>query len=508
MIVLAHACAGADALPHADPADGSVTTPDGGDDIDSGGEGGVDQQPDASPTADGGPTDGAADGEACSLLGSGLLSFRWSARPGDDEVAAVASTRGGQVYALHIDDNQEAHVSRLEDDGTIQWKKSFLGQRDFDAGSGYVMPAGVASDSLGRVVIVGTFQRTVSFAGELRSAAPAGNRTPQAIFAMRLNEDGTTSYLETFDGVDLSAVGVAIDTSNRVWIAGNVSGSVNLGGSDLTSQAEDGFLLQLGEDGTHLFSRMLGSPARDRIAGITIGPQDGPVIAGAMRGPSDLAMEDAGAKRGMYVASFDESGALAWSNFPQPLDREWDKVNALAASPDQVVVLGQYQSDDSPVDWGGGTLPAAETGPPVTFVVQLGSAGQVLHARTFGRDPAVTVTHDPSVVLRAAAIDGAGNVAVVGSLYRGADFGLGVIPKTLSARGEYFPLFLRFDGDLNTISSRAIGGCEFAGGHMLTASLDGAGDLIVGGSIAGEVDLSRAFGGSGAPSAVLFSIAP
>jgi hypothetical protein len=213
MIVLAHACAGADALPHADPADGSVTTPDGGDDIDSGGEGGVDQQPDASPTADGGPTDGAADGEACSLLGSGLLSFRWSARPGDDEVAAVASTRGGQVYALHIDDNQEAHVSRLEDDGTIQWKKSFLGQRDFDAGSGYVMPAGVASDSLGRVVIVGTFQRTVSFAGELRSAAPAGNRTPQAIFAMRLNEDGTTSYLETFDGVDLSAVGVAIDTS-------------------------------------------------------------------------------------------------------------------------------------------------------------------------------------------------------------------------------------------------------------------------------------------------------
>jgi hypothetical protein len=254
---------------------------------------------------------GPIDAGRCSLLGSGPIVINWGARPGDDAVTDVATAPGGQVYALHIDDNQEAHLTRLDASGRIEWKKSFFGQ-DVDSGRGYVNPQGLAADSLGRAVVVGTFQRTVSFAGELRSAAFAGTRTPQAIFVMRFNEDGTTSYLKTFDGVDLQAIGVAIDSSHRAWITGNVIGTVNLGGLDLTSRGDDGFLLQLDADGSHLFSRTVGSSGRDGVVSIAIGPQGGPVIAGFMRGPSDLLAADAGARSGIYVASFDSSGALAW----------------------------------------------------------------------------------------------------------------------------------------------------------------------------------------------------
>src|SRR5688572_23416966 len=161
----------------------------------------------------GGSIGGGSDAGRCSPLGNGPLTFSWSARPGDDYVAAVATTPNGQVYALHIDDDQEAHVSRLAADGAIQWKRSFVGVQSADAGTGYVNPADLATDALGRVVVVGSFERTASFAGELRTAAYAGNRTPAALFAIRFNEDGSTSYLKTIDGVDLSAVGVAIDSS-------------------------------------------------------------------------------------------------------------------------------------------------------------------------------------------------------------------------------------------------------------------------------------------------------
>ncbi len=460
----------------------------------------------------GGSSGGGADAGRCSTLGDGPLTFNWSARPGDDYVAAVATTRGGQVYALHIDDNQEAHVTRLAADGAIQWKRSLFGMQPADAGPGSVSPAGLATDALGRVVVVGSFERTASFAGELRTAAYAGNRTPAALFAMRLNEDGSTSYLKTIDGVDLSAVGVAIDSSHRVWIAGNVTvpefnanRTVNLGGSDLTARWDDGFLLELDADGSHLFSRTVGSRMRDHIVGIAIGPQGGPVIAGLMREASDLRMNDAGTGSGMYVASFDSSGALAWSNFPE--SRSYDggfpfghRITAIAASPTQVVVVGHY---GTALNFGAGTLPSTENGTPSPFVVRLGASGQELEAKSFGPDPSDST--DPAADFAGVAINATGNVVIAGSLRRSTDFGLGLVPKSASAD---HPLFLRFDSDLNIVTSRAIGGCEFAGGSMTSAALDAAGNFIAGGSLGGNADPSRDFGGPEPRESVVFSIAP
>jgi hypothetical protein len=454
---------------------------------------------------------GGADAGRCSLLGEGALTFNFSARPGDDYVMAVAAAPDGHVYALHIDDNREAHVSRLEGNGAVQWNKGLFGQ-DSDAGSGYVNPAGLAADALGRVVVVGSFERTASFAGEVRSAAFAGNRTASALFALRLNADGTISYLKTIDGVDLSAAGVAIDGGNRAWIAGNVTvptffdpRTINLGGSDLTARGDDGFLLELEEDGSHRFSRTVGSPrARDHIVGIAIGPQGGPVIAGLMRGPSDLLGNDAGAESGIYVASFDAAGTLAWANFPQPRHYDSDKLTAIAATPSAVVVLGQYATSESPLDFGNGPLPPAEQGPPVSFVVRLGASGQELRARTFGRDPGIFQT-DPYVSLTSAAIDAAGNVVVAANLDSTVDLGLGPIPNTSQSD---FPLFLRFDASLNTVMSRAIGGCEFPGGYLRSSAVDPAGNFIVGGSLAGSADPSVGFGGTEPTGSVVFSIRP
>jgi len=504
-----NACSESDASggPHdgGTPPDGSIAGSGGR--AGTGGGGGS-----GAAAGSGGSSGGSSDAGRCSPLGNGPLTFNWSARPGDDYVAAVATTPNGQVYALHIDDNQEAHVTRLAADGVIQWKRSFFGIQPSDAGPGSVSPAGLATDALGRVVVVGSFERTASFAGELRTAAYAGNRTPAALFAIRLDEDGSTSYLKTIDGVDLSAVGVAIDSSHRAWIAGtvrvpefNANRTVNLGGPDLTARWDDGFLLELDADGSHRFSRTVGSPMRDHIVGIAIGPQGGPVIAGLMREASDLVMSDAGTRYGMYVASFDSSGALAWSNFPE--SRSYDggfpfghRITAIAASPTHVVVVGHY---GTALNFGAGTLPSTENGTPSPFVVRLGASGQELQARTFGRDPSGST--DPAADFAAAAIDATGKVVVAGSLRRSTDFGLGLISKNTSAD---HPLFLRFDSDLNIVTSRAIGGCEFAGGSMTSAALDAAGNFIAGGSLGGNADLSRDFGGPEPRESVVLSIAP
>jgi hypothetical protein len=448
------------------------------------------------------PVDGSVpvDAGRCGLLGAGPMTFRWSRRPGEDRVPSVTTTASGQVYALDIYNSSVVRVHKFEASGAPIWTRNLLGDNPTDGGpAGSVLPKAVATDSLGRVVVAGTFKRGVSLAGEARYAGAA-------MFVLRLDANGAVSYLKTFTGAPSVVEGVAIDGSDRVWVTGTFDGTFNLGGGALTSAGDDGFLLQLDANGDHLFSRRFGSQGNDDVDGMAIGPQGGPVVVGKVSSRSDLQLDDGYDRTGIYVASFDAGGTLKWSKLPQQNKLDGDSVFGVAATSSSVVVVGQYGSS-APMDFGGGALPSSKPGPPAAFVVRLGAAGEQVKLRTFGIQPALTGTTDANLGLFAPAIDSMGNVVVAGMLYRTVDFGLGPIPKTLMTSVIRWPLVLGFDPDLNIVYSHAVGGCtSFQGGSLSAVAFDGARRPVVGGSMGGSADVTADLGGAGTIKSVLFAL--
>jgi hypothetical protein len=241
--------------------------------------------------------------------------------------------------------------------GAHVWSKRF-------GGSGTEMGTGVAVDGSGNVVVVGIFEGTINLGGS--SLTSAGGRD---LFVAKFSPVGQHLWSKRFGGTSAEDVrGVAVDGAGDVLLTGQFLGSINFGGSSLTSAGnEDIFLAKLsGASGGHVWSKRLGSTAPDAGYGVAV----------------------------------DGSGNVA--------------------------ITGFFAGG---VDFGGGAILAQVYD---IFVAKYSSAGAYLSARRYG-DPAGLFE---SQYGDAIAMNGSGNVYITGHFVGTLDFGAGKTATSLFAGGS------------------------------------------------------------------------
>jgi Fibronectin type III domain/Beta-propeller repeat len=183
---------------------------------------------------------------------------------GADAGSSVATDSSGSVFvtgymgasvdfgggSLVSAGGQDVFLVKYSSAGAHLWSKRF-GSTGADLGTG------VATDSSGNVVVVGTFTGSINLGGG--SLTSAGGRD---MFVAKFSATGLHVWSKRFGGTGNDDVrGVAVDGSGNVVVTGQFLNSLTFGGTTLTSAGvEDIFLAKLsGATGGHVWSQRFGS---------------------------------------------------------------------------------------------------------------------------------------------------------------------------------------------------------------------------------------------------------
>lgn len=182
-----------------------------------------------------------------------------------DAFIVKLDSSGGTVWAGHFGDDADQSGVALATDksGNVYWLGRFAGNIQFGAaapllmsagdddlflvkfssakvllwskslsGSGKQTAGGLAVDADGNVVVTGSTAGSIDFGG---GAVPALGG--EAAFVAKLDTDGVPIWNRVFgDGIKQFGRGVAIGVDGGPFLVGNMQGTMNVGGQQLTSQ--------------------------------------------------------------------------------------------------------------------------------------------------------------------------------------------------------------------------------------------------------------------------------
>jgi len=288
--------------------------------------------------------------------------------------------------------------------GAPIWSRAFGGGLN-DVGNG------VAVDSGGNVVIVGTASGTVNFGGGPITASG------YTIVVAKFSAAGTHLWSRGIgDSFSNSGNAVAVDPSGNIAVTGAFSGQVNFGGGVLTSAGVDIFLAKLSPTGGHLWSRHFGSALAVHAGnGVACDGSGNVLVTGSFENSIDLGAgwTTSFAHKDMFVAKYSAAGAYVWSKLAGGLYDDAGRGVAVDAT-GKVVVTGTFQAA---VNFGTGSLITA--GRTDVFVARYSPDGVPLVAQRFGG-----ADFDAG---NAVAVDRSGRPVVTGSYRLGVDFGGGML---------------------------------------------------------------------------------
>jgi hypothetical protein len=183
---------------------------------------------------------------------------------------------GGALFSAGAKD---VFLVKYSSAGAHVWSKRL-------GGSGYDLGGSVAVDGAGNVVVVGTFEGTINLGGG--SLTSAGERD---LFVAKFSPTGQHIWSKRFGGARVDWVRrVAADGAGDVFLTGQFLGTINFGGSAMTSAGnEDIFLAKLsGVSGGHVWSKRLGSTAPDAGYGVAVDGGGNVAITGFFAGSVDF----------------------------------------------------------------------------------------------------------------------------------------------------------------------------------------------------------------------------
>lgn len=171
---------------------------------------------------------------------------------------------------------KDAYYLRVNDTGGVATISTFGGAGDDTANAAIF-------DSLGTVILVGTFTGTVTF-GTFTLDAGSG----RDLFVMRMSIQGVPMWAiqggGTMDVGDLPSAAVA--PNGDVVIAADFSDRFTLtGGQEVSSAgAADIVLARISSAGVPLWTKAFGGAGQDRIRAVATGPRDEIALAGEFNG--------------------------------------------------------------------------------------------------------------------------------------------------------------------------------------------------------------------------------
>jgi hypothetical protein len=211
---------------------------------------------------------------------------------------------------------------------------------------------------------------------------------------------------------------LVVDANNNVIVAGQFAATVDFGGGGLTSAGGyDGFIAKYTTDGAHLWSKRMGGPSVDTVTGLGVDSSGNPTAVGYFQGTSNFGGTNLTSAGGndIFVAHYTAAGAHVWSNrFGDASDQR-----AYAAAVDaagNVVLTGYFTGS---LSFGGPTF--TNVGGADIFLAKLTAAGGHGWTKAFGSSLGL------GEIGKTVAVDGAGNVVLVGDMVENVDLGGGLL---------------------------------------------------------------------------------
>ena len=266
-------------------------------------------------------------------------------------------------------------------------------------------------------------------------------------------------------GSGTSALGVAIDGSDSVYVVGDTFGAL----PGQTSAGDyDAFLCKFDILGNVLWSNQYGSSEGDIARGVAVDPSGNIIVSGdtdtALFGQISSGGDDA------YIRKYDNYGNVLWTHqFGSSMD-DWGYSVAVDASGDAYIV-----------GFTDGTLPGqTSTGGSDAYIRKYDSSGNVLWTQQFGSGLGTTAY--------GVAVDASGNAFVVGDTF-------GALPGQISS-GRDDAFICKFDSSGNLLWTQQFG----TGGNDLAqgVAVDASGDALVVGYTSGIFPGQTYYGGQDA----------
>ena len=242
--------------------------------------------------------------------------------------------------------------------------------------------------------------------------------TVRNIYVVKLNSSGVVQWVYAAGGTGLDrGRKIALDSSGNVYVAGYYSSTVDFGGGDVTSNGNyDAFLLKLNSSGTFQWVKSYGANSGNDLGrDVAIDSSDNIYMLGAFRGTVNFGGGDeaSNGNADVFLVKLNSSGVFQWVYTAGGTGE--DGVRALALdSGDNPYITGHFSST---VNFGGGNTTAANSHD--LFILKLNSSGAYQNIYTSNID---TTTKAKGLF-----IDSSGNIYATGTFQNTVNFGSGNI---------------------------------------------------------------------------------
>jgi hypothetical protein len=251
---------------------------------------------------------------------------------------------GAGTTSLTSRGNNDNFVIKLTTAGNFAWVKSFGGTNEERA-------TGVVLDSNNNILVTGLFNDNVDF-----NPAPLETNTVTGTYAdafvLKLDPNGGYLWAKGVGGGSADyGEGIAVDSSNNVYVTGRYTGNVDFdpgaGTTTIAGSATMGaFVLKLNSDGTFGFARGFDGTGIDVGLEIEVDGNGNVLTAGQFRSTVDFdpgagtANLTASPSSAIFLLKLDPSGNYIWAkSWGGNGDQPWD---LKITSSDDVLLSGDY----------------------------------------------------------------------------------------------------------------------------------------------------------------------
>ncbi len=382
--------------------------------------------------------------------------------------------------------------------GTLSFAESF-------GLTGFTWPASVAFDpSTGDIVVAGFFDGSMNVGGQVLTShgdAAAGYDT----FVVKLDASGHVIWAKDFgNGRLTSANSVAVDSAGNVVLGGGFEGTLAFGGTPLTAVGDiDIFVVQLDSAGNFAWGKSYGVAGQDQeLDTVAVDADDNVILGGVAVGGVNFGN---GPATGYYIAKLSQAGDYVWAT---AVDTSCDDSSpTLAVDPQSNIFLAGCFAGTLSF---GGTAFTSQSGGDA-FVAKYNAGGMFQWANDYAAIPTGSVGSGSEVSSGGLAVDGCGNVYVIGGF--GAASGVATIDFGSSPlmSGTDSMFLAKIDGAGNGVWSHAFVAATEHSLYPGALAVDGEGVVTLTLGLAGTVN----FGGAAvsslsadSPTLALASFAP
>jgi hypothetical protein len=304
----------------------------------------------------------------------------------------------------------------------------------------------------------------------------ATSGTTDDIFVAKLNSSGVVQWVYAAGGTGRDrGRKIALDSSGNIYVTGYYWSTVDFGGGNVTSNGNwDAFLLKLNSSGTFQWVKSYGYNYNDLGRDVAIDSNDNIYMLGNYRGTVDFGGGDEiGANNGdIFLVKFNSSGVFQWVYTAGASATDDSRALALDSN-DNPYITGSFRDT---VNFGGGNITAANLDD--LFILKLNSSGAYQNIYTSN----IFTTQKG----KGLAVDSSGNIYATGTFSGTVDFGGGNI---ITSGSDIYLLKLNSSFAFQWVKRFAVDNGSAGQALGLAVTVDEDGNVYSVGQIGSSVDL-------------------